>query len=236
MCSHVKCSVVFCSLQVCSVLFCSVVFSCLHMCSVLLCSVWFWCVLMCSHFHRTPGRGAAGGWGLTPPGQTEPSVPYPVTSRWVPVGRAGRREGTRGLGGRSAGPVSAEQLSGLYGSLLCFLLICIVVVPVFPLFAVLLNCPYPDPPVSATFFSFSSTRRWREGRPRGAFVASSSWNQNTKTANLFKLQSRVNQVVSLRSKKWYTSLCSRVYQGAFWVWSRVNKKIRKAVGTFTFAL
>ena len=82
------------------------------------------------NFHRTPGRGTAGGWGLTPPGRTEPGVPYPVTSRWVPVGGAGRREGTRGLGGRSAGPVSGEQLSGLYGSLLCFLLICIVVVPV----------------------------------------------------------------------------------------------------------
>jgi len=40
----------------------------------------------------------------------------------------------------------------------------------FPLFAVLLNCPYPDPPVSASFFSFSSACRRGEGRPRGAFV------------------------------------------------------------------
>ena len=24
------------------------------------------------------------GWGLTPPGQTEPGIPYRVTSRWVP--------------------------------------------------------------------------------------------------------------------------------------------------------
>jgi len=48
----------------------------------------------------------------------------------------------------------------------------------FPLFAVLLNCPYPDPPVSASFFPFSSARRWGEGRPRGAFVAGGSQNQN----------------------------------------------------------
>ena len=101
------------------------------------------------NFHRNPGRGTAGGWGLTPPGQTEPGIPYHVTSRWVPVGGTARREGTRGLGGRGAGPVSGERL--LYGSWLCFLLICIVVVPVFPLFAVLLNCPYPDPPVFCLF-------------------------------------------------------------------------------------
>ena len=51
------------------------------------------------NFHWTPGRSTAGGWGLTPPGQTEPGIPYHVTSRWVPVGGAAQREGTRGLGG-----------------------------------------------------------------------------------------------------------------------------------------
>jgi len=49
----------------------------------------------------------------------------------------------------------------------------------FPLFAVLLNCPYPDPPVSACFFSFSSARRRGEGRPHGAFVAGGSGNQDS---------------------------------------------------------
>jgi len=44
----------------------------------------------------------------------------------------------------------------------------------FPLFAVLLNCPYPDPPVSACFFPFSSAPQQGEGRPRGAFVAGRS--------------------------------------------------------------
>jgi len=41
------------------------------------------------NFHRTPGRGTAEGWGLTPPGQTEPGIPYHVKSRWVPVGGEG---------------------------------------------------------------------------------------------------------------------------------------------------
>jgi len=44
----------------------------------------------------------------------------------------------------------------------------------FPLFAVLSNCPYPNPPLSACFFPFSSTP-WRgDGRPRGAFLAGRS--------------------------------------------------------------
>ena len=117
------------------------------------------------NFHRTPGRGTAGGWGLTPPGHTEPGIPYHVTSRWVPVGGAVRREGTRGLGGRSAGPVSGERL--LYGSWLCFLLICIVVVPVFPLFAVLLNCPYP----THQFLPLSFHSPPHAGGGRGGHVA-----------------------------------------------------------------
>ena len=44
----------------------------------------------------------------------------------------------------------------------------------FPLFAVLLHCPYPDPPVSAWFFPFSSAPRQGEGRPCGTFVAGRS--------------------------------------------------------------
>jgi len=46
--------------------------------------------------------------------------------------------------------------------------------------AVLLNCPYADPPVSACLFLFSSARWWAEGWPRGAFVAGRSRNQNIK--------------------------------------------------------
>jgi len=42
------------------------------------------------------------------------------------------------------------------------------------LFAVLLNCPYPNPSVSACFFPFSSEPWWGEGRPHGPFVAGHS--------------------------------------------------------------
>jgi len=100
-------------------------------------------------------------------------------SRWVPVGGGGTAGTDSRLGGARRQCCWGERLSGSYGSLLCFLLICIIVVPVFPLFAVLLNCPYPYPPVSASFFSFSSARRRGEGRPRGSFVADGIRNQNT---------------------------------------------------------
>jgi len=44
----------------------------------------------------------------------------------------------------------------------------------FLLFAVLLNCPYPDPPVFACFFPFSSAPQQGEGRPHDPFVAGRS--------------------------------------------------------------
>jgi len=68
-----------------------------------------------------------------------------------------------------------ERQSGFY----CFVLFCLFSFSVsslllFPLFAVLLNCPYPDPPVSACFFPFSFAPRRGEGRLRGTFVAGCS--------------------------------------------------------------
>ena len=129
------------------------------------------------NFHRTPGTGTAGGWGLTPPGQTEPGIPYHVTSRWVPVwgggvagrhSRLGRAQRRSGFGRAAVVRFVVVFSPYLYRCCSCF-----------PLFAVLLNCPYPDPPVSASFFSFSSTCWWGEGRPRGAFVAGGSQNQDS---------------------------------------------------------
>jgi len=96
-----------------------------------------------------------------------------VASRWVPVGGAAQWELARGSGAcgasavRESGSVFVVFSPYLYRCCSCF-----------PLFAVLLNCPYPDPPVSACFFSFSSASRQGEGRPRGAFVAGGSQNQN----------------------------------------------------------
>jgi len=58
------------------------------------------------------------------------------------------------------------------------------------LFAVLLNCPYPDPPVSACFFPSSFTPWWGEGRPRGSFVAGHS---QTITINHLKIEAESKQ-------------------------------------------
>jgi len=74
---------------------------------------------------------------------------------------------------------------GSLGCAVCvvFFSLSVSVLFLFPLFAVLFNSPYPDPPVSACFFPFSSAPRRGEGRPRGAFVAS-----RTKPEQFQKLQ------------------------------------------------
>jgi len=86
------------------------------------------------------------------------------------VGGAARRELTRGSGARGGG--RGGRLCGSCG--LCCVFSSSVSLLLFPLFAVLLNCPYPDPPVSGCFFPFSSAPWRTEGWPRGAFVASHS--------------------------------------------------------------
>jgi len=66
--------------------------------------------------------------GLTPPGQTEQGIPYHVPSCWVP--EAGSRvEGTRSRL-RSARRWCGRTALWVVRFVLCFLLICIVVVPV----------------------------------------------------------------------------------------------------------
>jgi len=87
-------------------------------------------------------------------------------------GGGGRgRELTRGSGVHCGSP--GERLCGSC-SLCCVFSLSVSLLFLFPLFAVLLNCTYPDPPGSACFFPFSSAP-WRgEERPRGAFVASHS--------------------------------------------------------------
>ena len=95
-------------------------------------------------------------------------------SRWVPVGGCGAAGTHSRLGSTRRRSCPGERV--------CFCRVFSLSVSLlflFPLFAVLLNCPYPNPPVSASFFSFSSARRQGEGRPRGAFVASGSRNQNS---------------------------------------------------------
>jgi len=69
-----------------------------------------------------------GGMTQPQPGQTEPGIPYHVPSRWVQVGGAARRELTRGLGACGGGGLGEWLCCVVCFS--CFLLICIVVVPV----------------------------------------------------------------------------------------------------------
>jgi len=80
------------------------------------------------------------------------------------------REGelTRGWGARNSS--HGGRLSVLCG-LCCVFPLSVSLLFLFPLFAVLLNCPYPDPPVSASFFPFSSAPRQGEGQLRGTFIA-----------------------------------------------------------------
>jgi len=80
-------------------------------------------------FHQNPGSGTAGGLTQPQPGQTEPGIPYHVPSCWVRVGGRGGQSGGNSLAARGCGCRSCpgERLSRF---VLCFLLICIIVVPV----------------------------------------------------------------------------------------------------------
>jgi len=117
------------------------------------------------NFQQNPGRDTSG--------RADPTWP---NRAGVMLGSSGEERGSgNSLVAREcarwSGP--AEQLSGLW-SLCCVFSLSVSLLLLFPLFTVLLNCPYPDPPVFACFFPFSSTSRWAEGRPRGAFVAGRS--------------------------------------------------------------
>jgi len=107
--------------------------------------------------------------GLTSPGQTEQGIPYHVLSCWVLVGgswAAGTLSRLRSAR-RQCGRTTLWVVWFVFASSVSLLFL-------FPLFAVLLNFPYPNPPVSACFLPFSFAPRRGEGRPRGAFVASRS--------------------------------------------------------------
>jgi len=130
------------------------------------------------NFHQNPGRGTAWWADPTPtwPNRAGYSIPCVIMLGSSGGGgaagthsRVGSTRRRSGLGG---------WLSGSCGSC-CVFSLSVSLLFLFPLFAVLLNCPYPDPPVSACFFPFSSAPRWGEGRLHGAFVDGGSQNQNT---------------------------------------------------------
>jgi len=124
-------------------------------------------------FTRIQKGAQPGGLTQPQPGQTEPGIPYHVPSCWVLVGGSWGGGTHSRLRSARRHFCPGERLCGSCGSC-CVFSFSVSLLFLFPVFAVLLNCPYPDPPVSACFFLFSSAPRWGEGRPREAFVAGCS--------------------------------------------------------------
>jgi len=123
------------------------------------------------NFHQNPGRDTAGQADPTWPNRAGYSIPCAAM-----LGSGG---GELGRGNslvareRSVGSTRVtESSSAVWSVLFCVFPLSVSSLFLFPLFAVLLNCPYPDPPVSACFFTFSSAPQRGEGQLRGAFVAS----------------------------------------------------------------
>jgi len=119
---------------------------------------------------------------LAPPGQMYDMVFHIMLG--ASGGELGRGELTCGSGVQCRfGPGErAAVFCGLCSAgLICVFPFSVSLLFLFPLFAVLLNCPYSDAPVSACFFPFSSAPQRGEGRPHGAFVAGCS---QTRTLNM----------------------------------------------------
>jgi len=80
-------------------------------------------------FTRNQEGAQPGGLAQSQSDQTEPGIPYHVPSCWVPVG--GRRGGNSLAARERAAPVlSGRTALWVVRFMLCFLLSCIVVVPV----------------------------------------------------------------------------------------------------------
>jgi len=110
---------------------------------------------------------------MTQPGQTEQGVPYHVPSYWTRVGGELGSENSLAAWEHAAAAVG-ESSSVDCAALFCVFSLSVSLLFLFPLFAVLLNCPYPEPPVSACFFPFSSPPQRGEGWLRDEFVAGCS--------------------------------------------------------------
>jgi len=130
------------------------------------------------NFHRTPGRGTAGRADPTWPNRAGYSIPCVVMLDSCGGELGG---GSSLLAREHAGAVGGESSSLHSAVLCCVFLLSVSLLFLFPLFAVLLNCPYPNPPVSACFFPFSSAPQWGGAaeQPRGPFVAGHRQTINT---------------------------------------------------------
>jgi len=100
------------------------------------------------NFHKMPGGDPARRADPTWPNRTGYSIPRAAIlgSGW---GAAGRQEGSHGSGAHAAG--GGESGSVHFRCLFCIFSLSLLLLLLFASFAVLLNCPYSDPPV---FFLF----------------------------------------------------------------------------------
>jgi len=126
------------------------------------------------NFRWNSGRGTAGRANPIWPNSAGYSIPCAIM-----LGSGGGEQGGgNSLTDQERAAAVRERAALFYelcsASLFCVFLLSVSLLLLFPLFAVLLNCPYPDPPVSACFFPSSSAPRLGEGRPRGDFVAGRS--------------------------------------------------------------
>jgi len=122
------------------------------------------------NFHHEPGGKTAGRADPTWPNRAGYSIPCAI----MLGSGGGELRGGNSLAARERARQRQESGSVPSCCLCCVFPLSVSLLLLFPLFAVLLNCPYPDPPVSACFFPLSSAPWWGEGRPRGAFVAGRS--------------------------------------------------------------
>jgi len=104
------------------------------------------------NFHQKPGRGTAGWADPTPtwPNRAGYSIPCAVM---VDSSGGGGTAGTHSRLGNAG--VGLVRESGSLGRAVrcCVFSLSVLLLLLFPLFVVLLNCPYPDPPVFCLFLS-----------------------------------------------------------------------------------
>ena len=102
------------------------------------------------NFHQNPGRGTAGRADPTWPNRAGYSIPCAIMlgSGWGELG------GGNSVAARKCAAAAGGESSSLHSAgLCCVFSLSVSLLLLFPLFAVLLNCPYPDPLVSVSFHS-----------------------------------------------------------------------------------
>jgi len=120
------------------------------------------------NFHWKPGRGTARRDDPTWQNRTGYSIPCAI----MLSSSVGEWGGGNSLTAWERGAAAVQETVALFCGLCSDCLFCVFPLSVsllllFPLSAVLLNCPYPNPSVSASFFPFSSAPWPGEGRPCG---------------------------------------------------------------------